>query len=174
MCEARRHPRCHSSGAIHLVLLRWGLFWPGPCQIGQASWPVNPRDPPVSASSLLGLQVHTTMFIFVKTWFLEIDKANAVLTKLSSQRVLFCLSFLNDFCHYLREPSTNEGIKVCSAIISKIETIQCVIIKDLTGLLFLCLKNWSGVWRNKFGVARITWPLLLTNVFEQLITNLWK
>ena len=119
LCEASLVP---FSRAIHLVFIEMGSFTTGHCQVGQASWPVSPRDLPVSASSLLGFQVCTTVPIFLKTWFLGIDKANTLLTKLSFQRVLFCFSFLDDFCHYLQEPSTNEGIKVRSATTPKTET----------------------------------------------------
>lgn len=53
--------RCLPRLLSTLIFETWSLAEPGANQIGKNSWPVSSRDPPVSASPELELQVHGTV-----------------------------------------------------------------------------------------------------------------
>lgn len=61
LCVEARSLRGHSPGAIHLVF----EVMVSHRSSKTADYPVSPKDQPVSASSVLGLQIHATVSCFV-------------------------------------------------------------------------------------------------------------
>lgn len=123
VCEASRHPGCHSPEVIHLV-----SHWPGPCHVEQAGWPLDARDLPASAFSLLGLQVCAVVPIFLRTWVLGVGKASSVLIALflmtSVDRVTYRSQALRKELKHEVPPSQRQ---------------RCVLMKDSTKLPFFGL-----------------------------------